>query len=84
MVYEFPSTMAQNFWIAIIAWTACFVVTIVVSLMTKPKPIGELKDLVWGATEMPEDGARAVVQEARRAGGDRGGVLHHVSMSVFW
>ena len=26
-VHEFPSTMAQNFWIAIFAWTACFVVT---------------------------------------------------------
>ena len=33
-VYHFPSTMAQNFWIAIFAWTTCFVVTIVVSLVT--------------------------------------------------
>ena len=32
-VTEFPSTMAQNFWIAIFAWTTCFVVTIVVSLL---------------------------------------------------
>ena len=36
--------MAQNFWIAIFAWTTCFVVTIVVSLMTKPKPESELAD----------------------------------------
>ena len=28
IVHEFPSTMAQNFWIAIFAWTTCFVVTI--------------------------------------------------------
>ena len=35
-IYEFPSSMAQNFWIAIIAWTTCFVVTIVVSLVTTP------------------------------------------------
>ena len=35
-VHTFPSTMAQNFWIAIFAWTACFVVTIVVSLVTTP------------------------------------------------
>jgi SSS family solute:Na+ symporter len=28
---EFPSTMAQNFWIAIFAWTTCFLVTILVS-----------------------------------------------------
>jgi SSS family solute:Na+ symporter len=56
VVHEFPSSMAQNFWIAIIAWTTCFVVTLGVSLVTKPKPISELKDLVWGATKMPETG----------------------------
>src|SRR5262249_31744933 len=27
--HTFPSTMAQNFWIAIWAWSACFVITIV-------------------------------------------------------
>src|SRR5436309_6412729 len=26
-VHEFPSSMAQNFWIAITAWTTCFLVT---------------------------------------------------------
>ncbi len=56
VVHEFPSSMAQNFWIAIIAWTTCFVVTLAVSLVTKPKPVAELKDLVWGATKMPETG----------------------------
>src|SRR4030095_15242161 len=29
-LHAFPSTMAQNFWIAIVAWTTCFLVTIVV------------------------------------------------------
>src|SRR5437016_5874312 len=33
---HYPSEMAQNFWTAIFAWTACFVVTIVISLATKP------------------------------------------------
>ena len=37
VVHEFPSTMAQNFWIAIFAWTTCFLVTIVVSLATQPE-----------------------------------------------
>ena len=37
-VHSFPSSMAQNFWIAICAWTTCFLVTIVVSLMTEPRP----------------------------------------------
>src|SRR5438034_2860104 len=27
VVHEFPSTMAQNFWIAIFAWSTCFAVT---------------------------------------------------------
>ncbi len=54
-VTEFPSTMAQNFWIAIFAWTTCFAVTVVVSLMTKPKPESELRDLVYGLTELPSD-----------------------------
>jgi SSS family solute:Na+ symporter len=29
--------MAQNFWTAIFAWTTCFVVTILVSLVTTRK-----------------------------------------------
>jgi len=51
----FPSTMAQNFWVAICAFTVCFVVTIGVSLFTRPKPIAELKGLVWGVTPIPHD-----------------------------
>jgi SSS family solute:Na+ symporter len=51
----FPSTMAQNFWIAIFAWTTCFLVTILVSMMTKPKQDEELRDLVWGLTKMPQE-----------------------------
>jgi SSS family solute:Na+ symporter len=54
-VYKFPSTMAQNFWIAIFAWSTCFLVTMLVSLATKPRPEAELKGLVYGLTEMPVD-----------------------------
>lgn len=53
-VYEFGSTMAQNFWVAIMAWVTCFVVTIAVSLMTTAPKLHDLKGLVWGATEMPK------------------------------
>ncbi len=52
-VYEFPSTMAQNFWIAMLAFAATFVVTVLVSVMTKSKAEGELKGLVYGLTKMP-------------------------------
>ena len=52
---EFPSTMAQNFWIAIFAWSTCFIVTILVSLATRPKPESELQNLVYGLTDLPSD-----------------------------
>jgi SSS family solute:Na+ symporter len=54
-LYKFPSTMAQNFWIAIFAWSACFLVTLLVSLATKPRPEAELKGLVYGMTELLHD-----------------------------
>ena len=54
-VHEFPSTMAQNFWIAICAFVACLLVTFVVSLVTKPKTDSELHNLVWGVTEFPHE-----------------------------
>jgi SSS family solute:Na+ symporter len=54
-IYEFPSSMAQNFWIAIMAWTTCFLVTILVSLVTNPRPEKELHGLVYGLTELKHD-----------------------------
>jgi SSS family solute:Na+ symporter len=55
VVHTFPSTMAQNFWMAIFAWSVCFVVTILVSLMTPAKPESELRGLVYGLTDVPSD-----------------------------
>jgi solute:Na+ symporter, SSS family len=55
VVHTFPSTMAQNFWMAIFAWSSCFVVTILVSLMTPAKPEHELRGLVYGLTDVPSD-----------------------------
>ncbi|HWB98228.1 MAG TPA: sodium:solute symporter family protein, partial [Bryobacteraceae bacterium] len=53
VVHQFPSTMAQSFWVAILAWTTCFLVTIAVSLATRPRPDGELVGLVYGLTTVP-------------------------------
>ncbi|MGA9904229.1 MAG: Na+/galactose cotransporter, partial [Terriglobales bacterium] len=53
--HHYPSEMAQNFWTAIFAWTTCFTVTIIVSLLTKPRPDAELKGLVYSLTDRPED-----------------------------
>jgi SSS family solute:Na+ symporter len=55
VLHTFPSSMAQNFWIAIFAWSACFLVTIVVSLMTEPRPEKELEGLVYGLTRLAHD-----------------------------
>jgi SSS family solute:Na+ symporter len=54
-VHTFPSVMAQNFYIAIFAWTTCFVVTALVSLATRPKSDEEMRGLVMGLTDIPSD-----------------------------
>jgi SSS family solute:Na+ symporter len=54
-VHRFPSAMAQNFWIAIVAWTACSLITILGSLLTRPRPDAELEDLVYGLTRIPRE-----------------------------
>ncbi len=54
-LHTFPSTMAQNFWIAIFAWSTCMLVTTAISLLTRPKPVSELTNLVYGYTDIPHD-----------------------------
>jgi solute:Na+ symporter, SSS family len=51
VTHHYPSEMAQNFWTAIWAWTTCFVVTILISLVTKPRAESELRGLVYSLTE---------------------------------
>jgi SSS family solute:Na+ symporter len=55
VLHLYPSEMAQNFWTAIWAWTTCFVMTIVISLATRPRPEGELAGLVYSLTERPSE-----------------------------
>ena len=54
-LHTFPSTMAQNFWIAMIAWTTCLIVTIFVSVISAPKAEAELNNLVYGLTRIPHE-----------------------------
>jgi len=57
VLHTYPSEMAQNFWSAIFAWTACFVVTIIISLATRRnKTDEELKGLVYSLTPRQKDG----------------------------
>jgi solute:Na+ symporter, SSS family len=56
VVHNYPSEMAQNFWTAIFAWTTCFVLTIVISLVTKAPDESKLTGLVYSLTERPQEG----------------------------
>jgi SSS family solute:Na+ symporter len=55
VLHTYPSEMAQNFYTAIFAWSTCFIVTIVVSLLTRPRPEAELEGLVYSLTPKPKD-----------------------------
>ena len=49
--FIFHSEMGQNFWMAIVAWTACFASTLLISLATKrTKTDAELAGLVYSLT----------------------------------
>jgi SSS family solute:Na+ symporter len=58
VLHQYPSDMAQNFWTAIWAFSVCFAVTVIISLLTAPREERELKGLVYSLTErIRESGA---------------------------
>ena len=59
---RYPSEMAQNFWTAIVAWSLCFLLTILVSLITRPRKDSELSGLVWSLTAMPNDAQTSLLK----------------------
>ncbi len=48
--------MAENMYRGLWSWTVCVLVTVVVSLMTRPLPEARLVGLVYGCTDMPSEG----------------------------
>ena len=57
ILHVYPSEMAQNFWTAIFAWMTCFVVTVVISLLTRQKKSDqELHGLVSSLTPRTPEG----------------------------
>jgi SSS family solute:Na+ symporter len=55
-MYQYKSGMAQNFWLAIVAWSSCFLITIGVSLCTqRTKTDAELTGLVYSLTPKQND-----------------------------
>jgi SSS family solute:Na+ symporter len=55
--------MAENLYRALWSFIICVGVTLTVSLMTKPIPDAKLAGLVYGATEIPDDGANSLWQK---------------------
>jgi len=47
--------MAENMYRGLWSWIVCVVVTVGVSLLTTPKPVSELKGLVYGVTDIPSE-----------------------------
>ena len=68
VLHVYPSEMAQSFWTAIVAWTTCFVATIAVSLVTRPRDEKELVGLVYSMTPRPEEGHLAWYQRPMALG----------------
>jgi len=60
-IYTFHSGMGQAFGVATVAWIACFITTIIVSLMTKPKDEKELVGLVYSLTPKLEAAKSPIV-----------------------
>jgi solute:Na+ symporter, SSS family len=52
---DFPSPLAADFWGAIVAFVADAVVTVAVSLATRPRPVEDLHGLVWGMAAEPDE-----------------------------
>ena len=54
--------MAENMYRALWSWLVCVIVTVAVSMMTKPKPDSELTGLVMGVTDIPSEGDLSIWQ----------------------
>jgi SSS family solute:Na+ symporter len=54
--------MAENMFRALWSGLVCAIVTVAVSLATRPKPESELVGLVYGCTEIPSEGHLPVYQ----------------------
>jgi SSS family solute:Na+ symporter len=63
--FDLGTAQAAAFWGAGVAFVADAVVTVLVSLVTQPKPVEELKGLVW--SETPDE-----VRRPKRERGDHG------------
>jgi SSS family solute:Na+ symporter len=59
VVTTYPSELGQTFWTAISAFSTCLIVSVVVSVLTRPRPADELRGLVYSLTPKPEEAETA-------------------------
>jgi SSS family solute:Na+ symporter len=59
----YAQPQAENMFRALWSWLICVAVTVIVSLMTKPRTDAELDGLVYGATVIPHDGSTTLWQK---------------------
>jgi SSS family solute:Na+ symporter len=64
VLHTYPSDMAQNLWGAIWAWSTCFSVTMLISVITRPRSAKELTGLVYGLAPRPTDHQHWLVRPA--------------------
>jgi len=57
-VLHYSSDMAAAFYGAIVSFSTCFVITVLVSFLTRPRPEAELRGLVYLLTERPKSVAQ--------------------------
>ena len=75
--------LAQDMYQALWSFLVCVIVTVVVSLVTKPKPDSELAGLVYGQTAIPHDGDVPVYQKPIFWAGVVG-VMFVILNIIFW
>ena len=62
-MHRYPGDMAQNFWTAIWSWSVCFVATIFISLLTRPREDEQLHGLVYSLTPIQRHAELAWYQQ---------------------
>jgi solute:Na+ symporter, SSS family len=75
--------MAVNMFRALWAWVACVSVTVLVSLVTRPKPAEQLVGLVYGYTNIPSEGDMPLYQRPIFWAGVVG-VVFVILNIIFW
>jgi SSS family solute:Na+ symporter len=75
--------MAENFYRALWSFLICVAVTVIVSLLTKPKTAEELKGLVYGYTDIPSEG-HIVFYKRPWFWGIGVGVFFAILQWIFW